>query len=124
MKYSRLILCVLLFSTLSVVGQEMVVARFSLEPGAVKRNGTPVSVSLDGIDFNTDKGALRLFEIKGKTRSEVSCQLEAGNSPRLWWIPEGESVPKVIRKFVLVKDSTFVAKKCDHNNLKFKGANP
>jgi len=93
-----------------VSAQEMVVAKLSVEASSLKRSGTPVSVSLDGLDYNTDKGALRLFELKEKTRAEVSCQLEAGNSPRLWWILEGETPANSERKFILIKDSTFIAK--------------
>lgn len=93
-----------------VSGQEMVVAKFSLEAVNLKRSGTLVSVPLEGLDYNTDKGALRLFEINGKTRSEVACQIEAGNSPRLWWIPSGETPANVTRKFVLVKDSMYIVR--------------
>jgi len=109
MKFNQILLLLMLLITFRVSGQEMVVAKFAVESGNIKRNDTPVSVSLEGIDYNTDKGALRLFELKGKARSEVPCQLESGNSPRLWWIPDGESPVNTTRKFILIKDSTFVA---------------
>lgn len=91
-------------------GQEIIVTKFSVASGNVIRSGTPVSASLEGVDYNTDKGALRLYELNGNARVEVPCQLEAGNSPRLWWIPEGDTPINVKRKFLLVKDSTLVVK--------------
>jgi len=109
-KINKIILFSILLICIRVSGQEMEVAKFAVASGNAIRVGTPVSVSLDGVDYNTDKGALRLYELKGKTRNEVACQLEAGNSPRLWWIPEGETPANTIRKFILINDSTFVAK--------------
>lgn len=109
MKLNHILLFSLLLIGFRVSAQEIVIAKFAVESGNLKRNKTPVNVSLEGIDYNTDKGALRLFELKGKTRVEVPCQLEAGNTPRLWWVPEGETPVKTTRKFILIKDSTFVA---------------
>lgn len=110
MKFSHLILFVFLLISVRVAGQEMVVARLAVDAGSIIRSGTPVSVSLEGIDFNTDKGALRLFELKGNSRTEVSCQLESGYISRLWWIPDGETPANSVRKFILIKDSTYIAK--------------
>ena len=97
MNINKIVFFAILLISFRVSGQEMVVAKFSVDAGIYKRSGTPVSVSLEGIDFNTDKGTLRMFELKGKTRTEVACQLEAGNSPRLWWIPEGETAANTTR---------------------------
>ncbi|MEI6141330.1 MAG: PmoA family protein [Mariniphaga sp.] len=110
MKLNKLIVFILILVFSRAMGQEMVVAKFSIGAASIKRSGTPVSVSLEGLNFNTDKGTLHLFEIKGKARVEVPCQLEAGNSPRLWWIPDGETATNIDRKFILIKDSTYVAK--------------
>ncbi len=110
MKINQIIFFLLLMVSIRVSAQEQVIARFSVMADRLKQGGTPVSASLEGIDFNTDKGALRLFEVRGKTRGEVACQLEAGNSPRLWWIPDGETAPGAIRKFILIRDSTYIAK--------------
>ncbi len=108
--YFTFLFLALLIIGIHVSGQEIVVSKFLVETGNSSRFNTPVSVALTGLDYNTDKGALRLFELKGKTRQEVACQLENGNAPRLWWILEGETPANTSRKFVLVKDSTFVAK--------------
>jgi hypothetical protein len=110
MMNNRIILFLVLLIYFRVSGQERIIARFTIESDRLKQGGTPVSVPLEGIDYNTDKGALRLFEIDGKNRSELPCQVESGNSPRLWWIPEGKSQINATRKFILLKDSTFVQK--------------
>ena len=120
MNINKIVFFTILLISFRVSGQEMVVAKFSVDAGIYKRSGTPVSASLEGIDFNTDKGSLRMFELKGKTRTEVACQLEAGNSPRLWWIPEGETAANTTRKFVLIKDSTFTAKDAITTELNLK----
>ena len=120
MKIWTVIIFSILLISIRVGGQEIVAAKFAVASGNAVRSGTPVSVSLEGVDYNTDKGALRLYELKGKTRFEVACQLEAGNSPRLWWIPEGETPANTIRKFILIKDSTFVAKNVIKTELNAK----
>ena len=98
----------ILFET-AVSAQERIVGKFVIESKRFVHGGTVVSVPLDGLDYNTDKGALRLFELSGKTRTEVPCQLEPGSAPRLYWIPAEGKAGKESRKFVLVRDSIFVA---------------
>lgn len=110
MKINQLTLLVFLLISVRVAGQEVVVARLAVDAGSRIRSGTPVSFSLEGIDYNTDKGALRLFELKGNSRTEVSCQLESGYISRLWWIPDGETAANSVRKFILIKDSTYIGK--------------
>ena len=107
----KILLLSILFISIRIYGQDAVVATFVMDGARLIPGGTPVSASLEGIDYNSDKGELRLFEVDGKTRTEVSCQLEPGNSPRLWWIPTGKNPDKSIRKFILINDSTFAAKK-------------
>ena len=109
MRINKYLIVLLVLICLRVSGQEVIVAKFSVEP-VMNSIGIPVSVSLEGLDYNTDKGALRLFEVNGKTRTEVACQLENGNSPRLWWILSGDKAANVTRKFVLIKDSTYITK--------------
>ena len=107
MKFNKLIIFILLLFCFRSYAQEVIVAKFSV---GAKPSGAPVSVSLEGLDYNTDKGALRLFELKGKTRTEVPCQYEPGNSPRLWWITDSDNIQNTDRRYILVKDSTYVAK--------------
>ena len=106
----KIILTSILLISLSVYGQEKVVAKFTIGADRLTAGGTPVSASLEGVDCNTDQGSLRLYEVADKNRTEIPCQLEPGNSPKLWWIPEGKNSDKKIRRFILIRDSTFVAK--------------
>ncbi len=107
---NKIMLCTFLLLSVRVSAQEIVVAKFAMDGSRLNQGQTPVSVSLDGINYNTDRGKLRLFEINGKIRTEVSCQLEAGNAPKLWWIPEAKNNGINIRRFILVNDSTYVVK--------------
>ena len=116
----RIMLLAYLLIGIRAFGQETVVARFSVGNGNLKREAAPVSISLEGLDYNSDQGALRLFELSGKKRIEIACQLEQGTTPRLWWISAGETLPNAIRRYVLIKDSTFVAKNVVTTSLNAK----
>ncbi|MCF6356407.1 MAG: hypothetical protein L3J54_01255, partial [Draconibacterium sp.] len=48
-----------------------------------ERIDAPVSVSLDGINYNTDKGDLVLYEITKGSEKVIPSQLEPGYSARL-----------------------------------------
>jgi hypothetical protein len=114
---------IIIFFTLVCVrasAQELVAAKFTVTSGNKVRTGTPVSISLEGIDYDTDKGALRLFEIKGKTRAEVACQLESGNSAMLCWFLGGVTPPNTVRKFILIKDPTYSARNMVTTDLNSK----
>jgi len=65
------------------------------------RIDAPVSVSLDGINYNTDKGNLVLYEVTNQGEKIISSQVEAEHSARLWFILNGESKKDTERKFVL-----------------------
>jgi hypothetical protein len=80
---------VLLLSSIGTVAQEETLAKFTVKAGEFDRFDTPVSVCLNGINYNTDKGALHLYETSGSKRSEIACQIEPGHSALLWWILEG-----------------------------------
>lgn len=70
------------------------------------RIDAPVSVSLDGLNYNTDKGNLVLYEISEQGEVIVSSQLEGGHSARLWFILKGESKKGTSREFVLKQEYT------------------
>lgn len=65
------------------------------------RINAPVSVSLDDINYNTDKGNLVLYEITANGEKAVSSQIETGYSARLWFFLKGVSEKNSERKFVL-----------------------
>jgi len=96
------IICLLLvFTAMQLNAREIM--KFSIK---ISENmiDAPVAVSLDGLNYNTDKGNLVLYEISEKGEIFVSCQLESGHSARLWFILEGESKKGTSREFVLRKD--------------------
>lgn len=98
----NLILIVSLFLYSQLYAQE--VAKFSLKTDE-DRLDYPVSVSLDGLNYNTDKGNLVLYEITNAGEKEIPCQLEPGHSAQLWFILKGESKKGSSREFVLKSEN-------------------
>ncbi len=75
----------MLWLTCGIISYANDLARFSVKP--VSGAGVaPVSVSLDMIDYNTDKGAVALFEISPSGEKEIPSQVETGVVARLWFI--------------------------------------
>jgi hypothetical protein len=74
--------------------------RFSIQSG-LEVEQTPVSLSLDAFDYNTDKGILVLYEIIEGEEVFVPAQLETGQSAKLWFILDKTSSARAIRNFVL-----------------------
>lgn len=85
---------------------------FSLQSGAQEisrfklrcedeRVNAPVSVSLNGINYNTDKGHLALFEVKNGLETAVPCQIESGHSAFLWFLLPGQTKANETREFVI-----------------------
>lgn len=70
------------------------------------RIDAPVSISLDGINYNTDKGSLVLYELSGNKELFVASQVETGHSARLWFILKGVSKKNSSREFVLKLEDT------------------
>lgn len=66
-----------------------------------KRIEAPVAVSLNAMNYNTDKGALVLFEIIPGVEKQIPCQIETGQTATLWFILSGISEANSIRRFVL-----------------------
>ena len=94
----NLILILSLLLTSPLFAQE--VAKFTLKTNDA-RIDDPVSVSLDGINYNTDKGNLVLYEITNSGEKEIPCQLETGHSARLWFVISGDLPKNSERNFVL-----------------------
>jgi len=99
MKNLILILSLLLSSQL--FAQEL--AKFEVRVQNEKINA-PVSVTLDALNYNTDKGNLVLYEVTSGSEKKVSSQLEAGHSARLWFILSGKSTPGSVRTFVIKRE--------------------
>lgn len=94
----NIVLIVLLIAAFQSFAQEL--AKFTVKTSDA-RIDDPVSVSLDGMNYNTDKGNLVLYEITNAGEKEIPSQLEAGHSARLWFVLNGESLKNTERKFVL-----------------------
>ncbi|WP_372950790.1 PmoA family protein [Mariniphaga sp.] len=93
------IICLLLVITgLQLNAQEL--TKFSVHIGN-DRIDAPVSVALDGLNYNTDKGTLALYEVIANGEKPVACQLESGHSAKLWFILEGVSAKNSTRNFIL-----------------------
>jgi hypothetical protein len=78
-------------------------AKFSVKTSD-ERIDAPVSVSLDGVNYNTDKGNLALYEITSTGEKAIPSQIEPGYTARLWFILNGISAKNSERKFVLKKE--------------------
>lgn len=62
---------------------------------------SPVSLPLEGINYNTDGGELVLYEITAGGMKAVQSQLEPGHSARLWFVLEGVTNANTTREFLL-----------------------
>lgn len=118
MKLKLLILT--LFVAQQLLAQEL--ARFTVRIDD-ERIDAPVSLALDGLNYNTDKGNLVLYEVSKNREQPVASQLETGHSARLWFILKGISEKGSEREFVLkVEESaengqTVVSLNRDHKDL-------
>ena len=116
----NLILILLLFFSFQLFGQEL--AKFSIQIED-ERIDAPVSISLDGINYNTDKGALVLYEQTSAGEKATPSQVETGHSARLWFILDGISKKNAERNFILkLEDKAAfgepkVSLKKDHKDL-------
>lgn len=94
----RGLLLLSLLCTSQLFAQQL--AKFKVQIGE-DRIDAPVSVSLDGINYNTDKGNLALYEITPSGEKPIHSQLESGYSARLWFILNGVSAKNTERQYVL-----------------------
>ncbi len=120
MKY--IVFFTFLFSSLQIMAQEL----FSFSVNTTeKRINAPVSVPLNRINYNSDKGALTLYETTSGVEKEIPCQLESGHSANLWFILDGKSSVGTTRTFVLKlgekedkkPTDSFITLKKDHKDL-------
>lgn len=88
---------IILFTN-SLLAQDL--AKFKVS-AKTDRIDAPVSVSLDGLNYNNDKGNLVLYEITGQEEKAVPSQIENGHTARLWFILGGITPKGSERQFVL-----------------------
>lgn len=126
--YFRLVsvLAIVLFAP-ALVGQELV--QFSIKHELETINA-PVSIQLDGVNYNTDKGSLVLYEITPQGEKVIPCQLETGHGARLWFILDGITTPNTNRTYVIRRQDVNLGQgqvsiNKDHKDLKLgKGDRP
>lgn len=116
----NLIIIFSLFFAYPLFAQELVT--FSIKTDA-ERIDAPVSISLNGINYNTDKGNLVLYEITASGEKAIPSQVESDHSAQLWFILNGISAKNSVRKFVLKREENtvpvknLVTLKKDHKDL-------
>ena len=93
-----LLIIIFAIFTQQLFAQELVKFNIQIEANRIE---APVSVSLDGINYNTDKSDLLLFEITKTGETAIPSQIETGHSAQLWFILKGVSEKNSERKFVL-----------------------
>ena len=69
-----------------------------------ERIDAPVSLSLDGLNYNTDEGKLTLYEVTPDGEKLIASQLEPGHSAKLWFFLKGESKKGSSREFILKQE--------------------
>ncbi len=94
----KLILIFLFFTQQIFAGG---LARFIVDTGNIERINAPVSISLDRLNYNTDKGNLALYEITNGGEKFVPSQIEAGHSARLWFILPGKTGKNLKKSFII-----------------------
>ena len=102
-KMKNTIILLLAIITVHLNAQELAKFKIQIEKDVID---APVSVALDGINYNTDKGKLVLHEVTKNGENPVSSQLEPGHSARLWFILKGETKKDTEKEYVLKLEQT------------------
>lgn len=119
MRINKILVVVLLF-TQQLTAQQL--AKFKIQITEDRINA-PVSLSLDELNYNTDKGNLVLYEITSNGEKMIPSQLESGYSARLWFVLNGISAKNTERQYVLkleekaAVDGSKVSIKKDYRDL-------
>ncbi|MGK7397698.1 MAG: PmoA family protein [Candidatus Cyclobacteriaceae bacterium M3_2C_046] len=97
----------LLFSILLVLGfkfaQGQELASFIVASGQWERQDTPVSASLEHVEFSPDQ-PLQLYELSRSSLQPVPFQIEPGQPYRIWWILSGATGKEQKRVYVLKQE--------------------
>jgi hypothetical protein len=95
--------------SLPAIGYSMPVATITVDAGEYSRQETPVSIGLEAIAKESSSGLI-LREVKGDKRIAVNSQIEAGKSPRLWWVLDGQTAAGEKRIYELLRGKSTPAK--------------
>lgn len=92
-----------------IFAQEKIVATFSVNTGNSERKDTPISTSLESIDFNPDNN-YQLIETTSGKQIAVNFQIENTYPPRIWWILAGSTSQNQERTYQLVSENVAIDK--------------
>jgi hypothetical protein len=70
------------------------------------RIDAPVSIALDAVNYNNDKGNLALYETTEQGEKAVPSQIENGHTARLWFVLDGKTQKGSERHYVLRLENT------------------
>lgn len=105
MKHLLFILCLFCVPELSARQQ----LNFTVFAGEYSRKDCPVSLDLSATDPELNNSCFQLYQLEGRTELPVPSQLEAGKTPRLWFILKGELKKGGSREYVLRTTTETVA---------------
>lgn len=88
------------FGITNVFAQQKVLT-LKVLAGDYPRENCPVSVDLSASDLKLQNSSFQLCQLEGKAEIPVPSQLDAGRSPRLWFILSGELKRGDCREYVL-----------------------
>ena len=80
-----LILTTLFIYQIYVSGQEIEIARITVEAGKYDRENSLVSANLDGLELDLANSNLLLYEIDDGYESIIKSQIDMYGGPKLWW---------------------------------------
>jgi len=89
----------------------------------------PISVPLDGINYNSDILSPALYEISGNKESRIPCQIETGYTAKLWFLLVNETDKDITKEFVIrfekieAKNKTVVSVEKTYTDLVLKRNN-
>ncbi|SHF39601.1 Methane oxygenase PmoA [Mariniphaga anaerophila] len=92
------LLTLMILASSHLVSQELAKFTVQVEKELID---APVSLVLDGLNYNTDSGDLLLFEVDENGETPIPSQLETGHSAKLWFIMKGVSAKNSKRNFIL-----------------------
>lgn len=98
MNKSIVVILVALLTFFSASGKDLM--RFSIQQNTAVTN-QPVSILLEGIDYNPGKNELVLFELTRKGRIAIPFQIDPGPPACLWFIRQGMQAAGSRQNYVL-----------------------
>ncbi len=105
----RIIYRIILILCLPVFIYAQTLAVIQVNAKSKSHSNTPVSISLDNLPVPLDAYRLKLVEKTKSGKINVPCQVEAAQTPRLWWILDNPSTSKSRTYELIYTDSSYTA---------------